>query len=249
MSASQAEGRGFESRLPLQYLAYRGELFFVLVARRGHSRVIDALVKYSRRMITDNLAFGTTGNLSVRELNLLWITPSGVPFDDVTLDNVVGVEIDSGKLVHSHARPSSELPLHLALYRNRSDIVAVVHTHSEYATVFATLGEPIVPVHYQMALSAYEVKCAPYATYGTDKLAHNALQTLGTTDRAVLLENHGLVAVGSDLTAAYQSALDVEWMARLLYRARCIGKPRVLTPQEHLEIREQFSHYGQHPQK
>ncbi len=208
--------------------------------------MIDELVKYSRRMTLDHLAFGTTGNLSVREGDILWITPSGVLFDEVASHNVVGVDLDSGTIVYPHARPSSELPLHLALYRNRRDIGAIVHAHSEYATIFAALGESIVPVHYQMALSGYEVRCAPYATYGTEQLAQNVLQTMGTSERAILLANHGLVAVGPDLATAYQSALDVEWMARLLYRARSIGRPRVLTPDEIAAVREQFRQYGQH---
>ena len=215
--------------------------------RGGMVEVRDELVKYSRRMVQDRLAFGTTGNLSVRDNDLLWITPSGIPFDEVDANNIVGVEIVSGKIVESPARPSSELPLHLAFYRNQPDIGAIVHTHSEYATIFAALGEPIVPVHYQMSLSVYEVNCAPYATYGTDQLAQNALKTMGSHDRAVLLANNGLVTVGSSLTAAYQTALDVEWTARLFYRARSIGNPRVLSPEEITAVRDQFRHYGQHP--
>ncbi|SMC03501.1 L-fuculose-phosphate aldolase [Sulfobacillus thermosulfidooxidans DSM 9293] len=209
---------------------------------------VNDLITYAHRMITDHLAFGTTGNLSVREKDVLWITPSGVPFEEVDRDNIVGVDIASGNVIEGHARPSSELPLHLTLYGRRPDIGAIVHTHSEYATIFAALGEPIVPIHYQMALSAYQVNCAEYATYGTEQLAHNALAALGPNDRAVLLKNHGLVAVGPKLSSAYQTALDVEWMARLLFRARCVGNPRVLTPEEVDHVREQFRHYGQNPQ-
>ncbi len=207
--------------------------------------LLDDLVDYAHRMSSDHLAFGTSGNLSVRDDEALWITPSGVPFEETAIDNVVGIAIASGKIIHGSARPSSELPLHLALYRQRRDVGGIVHTHSEYATIFAVLGQPIIPVHYQMARSCYQVNCAEYATYGSEQLAQNALATLGSRDRAVLLRNHGLVAVGDQLSLAYQTALDVEWMARLLYRARSIGDPRVLSPLEVEQVREQFRHYGQ----
>ncbi|POB12088.1 MAG: class II aldolase family protein [Sulfobacillus thermosulfidooxidans] len=205
------------------------------------------LVTFSHNMITDHLAFGTSGNLSVREGDLLWITPSGVPFDEVTVQDLVGIHVDTGQQIAGSARPSSELPLHRAVYQARADVQAIVHTHSEYAAVFAACKEPVLPVHYQLAPWEYEIVCADYATYGTYELAQNAVAALGADHHVILLQNHGLLAVAGTLADAYHIARDGEWLAKLYYRARQLGHPQVLSREEIAAVREQFLHYGQTP--
>lgn len=208
----------------------------------------SALIDFSRRMIPDHLAFGTSGNMSVRVGDTVWITPSGVAFDEVGEEDLVAVDLATGKWVAGTARPSSELPLHRALYSARPDVQAIVHTHSEYAAVFAACGEPVLPVHYQLAPWQYSIACAEYATYGSVELARNAVAALAPDHHVVLLRNHGLLAAAATLADAYQIARDGEWLAQLYYRARLLGSPRILSPEEIAAVREQFRHYGQNPE-
>ncbi|MCY0881639.1 MAG: class II aldolase/adducin family protein, partial [Firmicutes bacterium] len=199
-------------------------------------------------MSHDGLAYGTSGNLSVRDethANWIWITPSGVDFDTITAEDMVAVQIADHQVMAGDLKPSSEVPMHTGVYAARKDIQAIVHTHSEYATIFAVLGRPIAAVHYQLAWVGDGVPVAPYATYGTDALAHNVLETLGEHGRAVLMQNHGVMAVAQTLDHAYQYAKDVEWTAKLYYRTLCIGQPQILSPDQMEAARQQFAHYGQ----
>ncbi len=211
--------------------------------------MLAQLIEYAHQMIPDHLAYGTAGNLSVRSGDNLWITPSGVPFDALNESMLVAINVKTGVQIEGSARPSSEVPLHRAIYLAREDVSAIVHTHSEYAAVFAACGEPVLPVHYQLAPWEYAIVCTEYATYGTQGLALNAVQTLGADHHIILLRNHGLVAVGNNLDEAYHMARDGEWLAKVYYRARLLGAPKVLTPDEIAQVREQFLHYGQNPHR
>jgi L-fuculose-phosphate aldolase len=148
-----------------------------------------------------------------------------------------------GAVVDGDQRPSSEVPMHLAVYRARSDVAAVVHTHSVFATTFAVLGEELPAVHYLLAFAGRRVRVAPYATYGTEALADACVATLGD-DRAVLLGSHGVLAVGPDLDRALTVAEAVEYTAELCWRARCVGTPTVLGDQEMDRVAAALAGYG-----
>ncbi|MEA3348892.1 MAG: class II aldolase/adducin family protein, partial [Pseudomonadota bacterium] len=142
--------------------------------------------------------------------------------------------------------PSSEYHLHLALYHSRPEINAVVHTHSRFATTFALLHEPLPACHYLIGVArAKEIRVAPYATFGTEKLARKTVTALGKHDRCVLMANHGLLAVGEDLIEAYNTALYIEEVAELYYRARCLGTPVLLSDAEMDEALIRFRSYGE----
>jgi L-fuculose-phosphate aldolase len=202
------------------------------------------IVAFGRKLVTANLTTGSGGNISALDANGdVAITPSGIDYFDLTAEQIV-VTDRGGKCEGSGLKPSSELGFHLALYDLRADIRAVVHTHSVYATTFACLREEIPAVHYLVGYCGQRVRVAPYATFGTPELAAAITATIGG-DQAVLLANHGLVAVGPTLSKAFAVAEEIELVARLYYQTRAIGSPHILAEEEMNTVLEKFKHYGQ----
>ncbi len=204
-----------------------------------------AIVRFGRKMIASRLTTGSGGNLSIfnREKDLLAISPSGIEYDDLQPENVLVLN-PAGDIVAGELKPSSELGFHLALYRRRPDIVAVVHTHSVYATTMACLNIEIPAVHYLVAFSGRTVPLAPYATFGSYELARNVTDSIGTHN-AVLLANHGLVTVGPNIETAFAAAEEIELVARIYYQAKSIGTPVILPDDEMDRVIEKFKTYGQ----
>lgn len=196
------------------------------------------LVETARRTVADGLVVGTSGNVSVRVGETVLVTPSGVPYDRLTPDDVTGVDL-AGRQVLGSLVPTSELPMHLAVYRTTA-ARAVVHTHAVHATAVSTLVGELPPIHYMAAALGGPVRVAPYATYGTDELAGNMLRALdGRT--GCLLRNHGTVTHGTTLAQAYDRTAQLEWMCRLWLTASSVPG---LTP--HLLTREQLEEAGEH---
>ena len=197
------------------------------------------------KLVTAGLTTGSGGNISVvsRQAALVAITPSGVAYDQMRDEDVVVSDL-SGQVQEGHRRPSSELAFHLAIYHARSDIGAVVHTHSVYATTFACLHKEIPPVHYLVGFCGNKVPLAPYATFGTPELAENVVRHMGSFN-AVLMANHGLVAVGPSLARAFAVAEEIELVARLYYQALNIGRPKMLSDAEMMRVMEKFKSYGE----
>ncbi|HZD73144.1 MAG TPA: class II aldolase/adducin family protein [Actinomycetota bacterium] len=197
-----------------------------------------AIAEAGRELERAGLVQGTSGNLSARDPGggTVAITPSAVPYRrihpaDVPLVGPGGVE-------EGPHRPSSELAMHLAVYRARPDVAAVVHTHSPWATAWAVLGREIPAVHYVIAPLGNSIRVAPYATYGTVELAEGAVRTLGP-DNAVLLAGHGVLVAGADLDAAVEHAMQVEFLAEIYWRAVQVGEPAILPPRELERVRAQ----------
>ncbi|RLB69604.1 MAG: L-fuculose-phosphate aldolase [Deltaproteobacteria bacterium] len=203
------------------------------------------IVDYGLKMIRSGLTTGSGGNLSILSPadNLIAISPSGIDYHDVTVADVVVVD-RAGKIVEGDCKPSSELGFHLALYAARSEITAVVHTHSVYATTLACLHWELPAVHYLVAFSGDKVPLAPYATFGTDELAKNIIESIGSYN-AVLLANHGLVAVASDMKNCFNVAEEIELVARIYYQATSVGQPVLVGAEEMERVVDKFSHYGQ----
>jgi L-fuculose-phosphate aldolase len=203
------------------------------------------IAHWGRKLLSAGLTTGTGGNLSIfnRKEGLVAITASGVPYETMAASDVPLVGLDA-KVVEGDRKPSSELGFHLALYAKRSDIQAIVHTHSVYATTMACLNWEIPAVHYLVGYCGRKVPLAPYATFGTPELARNVADSIGDS-HAVLLANHGLVAVGSDLASAFAVAEEIELVARLYYQARSIGTPVILGDEEMSRVIAKFSTYGQ----
>jgi len=202
-----------------------------------------AVATAALRLLEAGLVRGTAGNVSARAGGLVAVTPTGLDYRRLDHGSIPVVDLD-GRVVEGDLAPSSELPLHLAVYRARNDVGAVVHTHSTFATTFAVLGEELPAVHYLLAHAGRRVRLAPYATYGTGELADACVAALAT-DGAVLLANHGVVAVGPGLDRALLVAEAVEQVAELCWRARCLGTPVVLPDKEMDRVARAFEHYGQ----
>jgi len=204
-----------------------------------------AVAQACRELLATGLLRGTSGNLSVRdpESGTIAITPTGVGYAGMR-DSDVAVLSPDGAHLDGELRATSEVALHLGVYRARPDVGAVVHTHSMFATTFAVLGEQIPPVHYLIVRAGEAVPVAPYARFGSAELAESCVRTLGN-GFAVLLANHGVVAVGADLALARAGAEAVEYTAELAWRARQLGTPQLLDPDQLAAARAAFAGYGQ----
>ena len=205
----------------------------------------QAIVDGGRAMVSAGLTAGTGGNLSLicRRRGLIAISPSGVDYTVMRPQDVVLVDL-AGRTREGDLKPSSELGFHLILYHRRPQVGAVVHTHSVYATTLACLGWELPAVHYLVGFAGLKVPVAPYATFGTEALAKNVADALGTEYNATLLANHGLVAVGGDLAAALNTAEEVEFVARVFYQAKCVGQPVLLSDGEMTRVIDKFKTYG-----
>ncbi|MFI9650221.1 class II aldolase/adducin family protein [Streptomyces sp. NPDC052040] len=208
------------------------------------ARAWGELVATARRTVADGLVVGTSGNVSVRVGDTVLVTPTGVPYDRLTPDDAVGVGLD-GRQVLGSLRPTSELPMHLAVYR-ATGARAVVHTHAVHATAVSTLVPELPPIHYMAGALGGAVRVAPYATYGTEELARNMLAALA--DRtACLLQNHGTVAHGATLAQAYDRTAQLEWMCRVWLTASSMPglTPTLLSRAQLAEAEERLRGYGQ----
>ena len=205
--------------------------------------IVDVGIELERIGILDL----TAGNISARVGDdAIAITPSGIPYGDTTADDIVICRLSDGSVISGHRKPSSELPLHSAVYAARPETGAVVHTHSPYATTLAVLGKPIPAVHYIISrLGTCEVPVVSYATYGSDALAENAFAALGGTTRALLLANHGALTIGDDLETAAVNARVLEILATTYWRALSVGTPVILPDEEIANVVERHKTYGQ----
>ncbi|GAB3656185.1 class II aldolase/adducin family protein [Streptomyces sparsus] len=192
------------------------------------------LVLTARRTVADGLVVGTSGNVSVRVAeDAVLVTPSGVPYADLGPEELCAVGLD-GRQLAGELTPTSELPLHLAVYRH-TPAGAIVHTHAVHATAVSTLVEEVPAVHYIAGALGGPVRVAPYAPYGSDELAAHALTAL--TDRTgCLLRNHGTLTHGADLAQALDRTAQLEWLCRVWLAASSVpGRTPALLPPGELE--------------
>lgn len=208
------------------------------------ARAWDGLVATALRTVADGLVVGTSGNVSVRVGDTVLVTPSGVPYDRLTPDDVTGVDLD-GRQVIGRLVPTSELPMHLAVYRT-TDARAVVHTHAVHATAVSTLVDELPLIHYMAGALGGPVRVAPYATYGTEELAAHMLRALDGRS-GCLLRNHGTITYGAGLDQAYDRTAQLEWMCRLWLTASSVPglTPSLLTEEQLAEAAGRLRAYGQ----
>ena len=200
----------------------------------------EQVVRYGKKLIDRRLTTGSGGNISVynREKNLVAISPSGLDYYETTPDDIVILDMD-GNLVEGKHRPSSEAGMHLAFYKNRADVSGIVHTHSKFATAIACMGWELPAVHYLIGMAGHRVKCTGYATYGSDELAKKALETIGDSN-AVLLANHGLIALGEDVDRAFSTAEHLEFVSEVYYLTKTLGTPNILSDEDMDEVMKKF---------
>ncbi len=202
----------------------------------------QAVVDTARRLNAAGINRALAGNVSARLTDGFLITPSGVPYEELTPGAIVTVAADG--TVGPRARPSSEWRIHHDIYRHRPEVGAVVHAHPPFATTLACLRRPIPPFHYMVAVAGgTDIRCAGYATFGTQELSDLVLGALDGR-RACLMANHGLVAVGANLAAALRLAVEVESLAETYWRALQVGEPVLLSGDQMAEALEGFRTYG-----
>jgi L-fuculose-phosphate aldolase len=204
----------------------------------------EELVGYGRRLIDDGLAIGSAGNLSVRSGAKILITPSAMPYWELLPAQIVAVDAATGAAAVGGPEPSSELPMHLAVYA-ATGAQAIVHTHSPEVIALSATCDELPAVHYAIAALGGPVRVAPYARFGSAELAAGAAASLAGR-RAAILANHGAVACGMTLAEAYERALLLEWLARVFrltqaYAAQPASQavrpaPRILTEAELAEV-------------
>jgi L-fuculose-phosphate aldolase len=211
-------------------------------------RLRDELVSTAKRMSSLGLTPGMSGNISVRSPVGMIVTPSGMPYPDMTADDAVELEM-SGKVRPGQPAPTTEWQLHRDILGARQDVTAIVHTHSLFCTTMSMLRRDIPAVHYMVVLAGSDaIPCAEYATFGSAKLALNAVSAL-RGGHACLLANHGMVALGPTLAGALRLAAEVETLASQYWHAAQLGTPHVLDRAELEAVRNRFSEYGQQRSK
>lgn len=204
----------------------------------------ELVVEYGKKLITAGLTKGTGGNVSMvnRELGYYALSPSGMDYFETKPEDVVILDL-KGNIIDGDRKPSSEHEMHRIFYEKRTDINAVIHAHTDFATTIACMNWDLPAVHYLVALAGKDVKCAEYATYGTRELAENAFEAM--KDRyAVLLANHGVLSGGKDMANAFKKLEEIEYCAQIYYRTRSIGNPVILSEEEMVLHLEKFKTYG-----
>ncbi|WP_431773182.1 class II aldolase/adducin family protein [Streptomyces cucumeris] len=202
------------------------------------------VVRTARRTTAEGLVVGTSGNVSARVGDTVLVTPSGVPYDRLGPRDAVAVDLD-GEQVLGTLTPTSELPMHLAVYR-ATDARAIVHTHAVHATAVSTLVDELPAIHYMTGALGGPVRVAEYALYGTDALAERMLEAL--RDRSgCLLRNHGTVVHGATLDQAYDRTAQLEWMCQVWLAASGVpGRtPALIPPDELARAADKLRGYGQ----
>jgi L-fuculose-phosphate aldolase len=210
-------------------------------------RLREAVVATALAMNAQGINRGKSGNVSARwrrdRFDGFLVTPTGLPYAQTGPEDVVAVTLD-GEALGSRL-PSSEWRFHRDIYRARADANAVVHTHAPFATTLACLHRGIPAFHYMVAVAGgRDIRCAPYATFGTQELSDRALAALDGR-RACLLANHGMIALGPSLDAALALAVEVETLAEMYWRALQVGEPEPLPDAEMDVVLEKFRTYGQ----
>ncbi len=186
---------------------------------------------------------GTSGNVSARWQEGLLITPSGLPYDTMSPEEIIYLEMDGTP--HGPHSPSSEWRFHRDILGARPDVQAVVHAHPAYCTAHAIIGKEIPAVHYMIAAAGGStIRCAPYATFGTEELSAAAVKALEGR-WACLLANHGLIVCGASLRKALWLANEVEVLAKQYYLSLQLGTPVVLSDEEmHTVVAKFQTGYG-----
>jgi len=196
-----------------------------------------------RRLASEGLNRGTSGNVGARLQHSFLVTPSGVPAEDLLPEALV--EMDYSGAVLAGGKPSSEWRIHRDILAARADVGAVVHTHSRYATTLACLQRDVPAFHYMIAAAGGDsIRCTPYALFGSQELSDLALQAL-TGRSACLLGNHGMLALGADLNEALALTVEVEALCEQYWSALQLGQPRLLTTTQMQAVLEKFKTYGQ----
>ena len=206
--------------------------------REKRQSIIDACLSMNASGINQ----GTSGNISLRHGDGMLITPTSTPYEAMKPEHIVYMHLDGNH--DPGQRPSSEWRFHRDILKARPEVNAIVHAHPPYSTMLAIMGMEIPPIHYMVAVAGGDtIRCAPYATFGTQELSEHAVRALEGR-LACLLEHHGMIAVGPTLPKAMWLAVEVETLARQYHGCLQIGTPPLLSNEEIEKVRLRMAGYG-----
>lgn len=207
-----------------------------------------AVIWTAQKMSEQKLSPGRSGNVSCRFGTGMLITPSGMAYDALKASDIAFVDAD-GTFAAKGRKPSSEWRFHLSVYAARPDAGAVVHTHSMHATVLAAAHKPIPAFHYMVAVAGGDdIPLVPYAPFGTKELAGYVADGIAERD-ACLMANHGQIALGTSLDAAFEMATEVEELAEQYYKVLTLGAVHLLDDEQMTDVLERFQSYRANAQK
>jgi len=202
----------------------------------------EEVIKYAKMLNTENLSALRSGNISVRHNDGFLITPSGVKYSSLQIDDIVFVSLN-GQFDEKKQKPSSEWKFHRDIYKNKREANAIVHSHSTNATAVSAHGKSVPAFHYMVALAGgNDIKCADYATFGTEELSNNVIRALENR-KACLMSNHGQVAFEKSLDKAFELAQEIENICHQYINALKIGVPKILSNNEMNKILGQIKNY------
>jgi L-fuculose-phosphate aldolase len=201
------------------------------------------LISTAQAMQPAGLNRGTAGNVSVRHGDGFFITPTGMPYSTLKLDDIPLMALDG--TYNGQRKPSSEWRFHRDLYASRPEVGAVLHAHSPFAVSLACLRREIPPFHYMIArFGGDTIRCADYAIFGSEMLSTATIAAMHER-KGCLLANHGLLVVGRDLGEALSLAIELEELCEQYWRACQLGQPVLLNAEEMAEVMTRFAAYGQ----
>ena len=199
------------------------------------SRIREELLQYGIKIAQAGLVAGAGGNISARDGKLIWMKPSGFAMDDMTLADLCGMDLATGRQVRGKNKPTSEVNMHLGIYRARPDTQVIFHVHSPWASGIFSSGAQLKPMFAEFICDLGRVGTIPYITPTTQELA-DAVTQAGRKFDTIFMENHGMIAQGANAKQAFYRCLVVEDAAKSMIAAAIVGKPRFLTLKQQQEL-------------
>lgn len=210
-----------------------------LRAAKLREEILETVLAFN----STGLSCGKSGNVSVLTEGGFLITPTGIAYDEMLARDIVELDTE-GMIIKGRLQPSSEWHIHRDIYVSRVEVNAIVHVHSPYATAIACTRQDIPAFHYMVAVAGGDsIRCAEYATFGTEALSKNAIAALKGR-YACLLANHGMITLGEDIQSAFNLALQVEDLAKQYWLSSQFGEPVILDEEEMRINLEKFKTYG-----
>ncbi len=198
-----------------------------------------AVAAAAQQLLATRLVVNTAGNVSQRAGENLVITPSSIPYNELTPADIAVVTLD-GEVIEGRQLPSSETPLHTAVYKTQRTVAAIVHTHSINATALSTLVDELPAIHYNVVMLGGRVPVAQYAPFGSSALATGMAAALANS-QAALMRNHGATTTGATLDEAMSHAITLEWLCEVYLTAAKVGEPTLLTDAQLADVAERLA--------